>query len=114
MLLQLPTSLKYPVTITALLKNPNEEVTQQSPLVRYQYKTWVLEDDELTGETKKTYKWFTGNWECPIDGTLKKWYIREGEVYTKGNVDMVEIEEPCSHPVQFEGMCGYCGKDMTM
>ena len=25
----------------------------------------------------------------------------------------MEIEEPCSHDVQFGGMCANCGKDMT-
>ncbi len=28
-------------------------------------------------------------------------------------MDIVEIEEPCSHSVQFGGMCANCGKDMT-
>ena len=29
------------------------------------------------------------------------------------SVDIVEIEEPCSHSIQFGGMCANCGKDMT-
>lgn len=29
------------------------------------------------------------------------------------SVDLVEIEEPCRHDVQFGGMCANCGKDMT-
>jgi RNA polymerase II subunit A-like phosphatase len=28
-------------------------------------------------------------------------------------VDVVEVEEPCAHEVQFGGMCAECGKDMT-
>lgn len=30
-----------------------------------------------------------------------------------GRIDVVEIDEPCSHEVQFGGMCANCGKDMT-
>jgi hypothetical protein len=29
------------------------------------------------------------------------------------SVDVVEVEEPCAHEVQFGGMCAECGKDMT-
>jgi len=29
------------------------------------------------------------------------------------SVELVEIEEPCRHEVQFGGMCAICGKDMT-
>ena len=28
-------------------------------------------------------------------------------------VDIVEIDEPCAHEIQFGGMCAECGKDMT-
>lgn len=28
--------------------------------------------------------------------------------------DLVEIEEPCSHEVQFGGLCAACGLDMTL
>ena len=28
-------------------------------------------------------------------------------------IDLVEIEEPCTHETQFGGLCTNCGKDMT-
>lgn len=28
-------------------------------------------------------------------------------------IDVVEIDEPCAHEVQFGGLCAECGKDMT-
>lgn len=28
-------------------------------------------------------------------------------------VNIVEIEEPCSHPIVYENLCAVCGKDMT-
>ena len=30
-----------------------------------------------------------------------------------GSVDVVEIDEPCAHEVQYGGLCAECGKDMT-
>jgi RNA polymerase II subunit A-like phosphatase len=32
---------------------------------------------------------------------------------TAHSVDLVEIEEPCTHEIQFGGLCANCGKDMT-
>lgn len=28
-------------------------------------------------------------------------------------VNVVEIDEPCAHEIQFGGLCAECGKDMT-
>lgn len=30
-----------------------------------------------------------------------------------GRTDVVEIDEPCAHEIQFGGLCAECGKDMT-
>ncbi len=32
---------------------------------------------------------------------------------TPPSVDIVEIDEPCAHEVQYGGLCAECGKDMT-
>lgn len=29
------------------------------------------------------------------------------------SIDILEIEEPCTHAVQFAGLCSMCGNDMT-
>lgn len=29
------------------------------------------------------------------------------------SVDIVEIDEPCAHEIQYGGLCAECGKDMT-
>ena len=41
--------------------------------------------------------------------------IPGNSVFTKCgySVDVVEIDEPCAHEVQFGGLCAECGKDMT-
>jgi RNA polymerase II subunit A-like phosphatase len=36
-----------------------------------------------------------------------------GLIGLRDRVGIVEIEEPCTHEVQFAGLCAMCGKDMT-
>lgn len=114
MLLQLPHELHYPIHITAVLKRPNDDIKKYTPLVQYKFRTIIEEDDEFTGEPKKVEKWYPATWESPVEGVLKRWMIKEGSVVHSGNVDLVEIEEPCPHDVQFGGMCAGCGMDMTL
>ncbi|QSS64812.1 RNA polymerase II C-terminal domain phosphatase component, partial [Histoplasma capsulatum] len=33
--------------------------------------------------------------------------------WLRGRIDIAEINEPCSHEIQYGGMCGRCGKDMN-
>ncbi|GKZ39900.1 carboxy-terminal domain (CTD) phosphatase, partial [Aspergillus brasiliensis] len=41
-----------------------------------------------------------------------QWKISKGDVIDEP-VDVLEIDEPCAHEVQFGGLCAICGKDMT-
>jgi RNA polymerase II subunit A-like phosphatase len=52
------------------------------------------------------------DWDSPADGKIKEWKIREGMVIEK-DTQFVDIEETCPHSIQFQGLCGMCGKDMT-
>ncbi|KAF8436439.1 hypothetical protein BGX38DRAFT_1274476 [Terfezia claveryi] len=114
MLLQLPHGLHYPIHITAIKKKPDEKVKKFDTLVDYKYCSIVEEDDEFGGEPNKVEKWYPSSWSSPIEGILKRWMIEAGSVVRSGNVDLVEIEEPCPHDVQFGGMCAGCGMDMTL
>jgi RNA polymerase II subunit A-like phosphatase len=109
--LRLPHTLHYPITITELHKNTNDEVARFEPLFSYFYRSTVAEDDEF-GETHQVEKTFPARFESSVDGTLKRWKILKGTVITTFGQDVAEIEEPCSHGVQFGGMCVNCGKDM--
>ncbi|KAF6219291.1 hypothetical protein HO133_005116 [Letharia lupina] len=111
MLLRLPTSLHYPITVTELLKQPNDHVDKFAPLFSYVYETEVTEGDSL-GNTWQTLKKYPTRFESSVEGVLINWKIDEGAVISKPNVNIAEIEEPCAHSVQFGGMCVTCGKDM--
>ena len=82
MLLKFPTSIHYPITVTELLKQPNDNVERFAPLFSYFYKTTVTEGDELGGEhqVEKTYP---ARYESNVEGTLKSWKIAKGTVITE-------------------------------
>ena len=79
MLLRLPASLHYPITVTELLKQPNDNVERFAPLFSYFYKTTVTEGDEL-GNENQVEKTFPTRFESNIEGSLKSWKIKKGAV----------------------------------
>ncbi|KAL6721087.1 CTD phosphatase Fcp1 [Lecanora helva] len=111
MQLRLPPSLHYPITVTELLKRPDDHVERFAPLFSYTYETKVTEGDGL-GNEYQVLKKFPTRFESNIEGILTRWNIEEGAVIPRADI-IADIEEPCAHSVQFGGMCASCGKDMT-
>ena len=103
--------LKYPITITKLLKQPGEAFQKQDPIFQYTF-TWFQEVGDPFAETWQEKQTTIADWDSPADGKLLNWRIREGMVVDKDTVCM-EIEESCPHSVQFAGLCAICGKDMN-
>jgi RNA polymerase II subunit A C-terminal domain phosphatase len=79
MLVKLPESLYYPITITRCLVLPGEEVKRLQTVLHYEYKTEVKEDTD-TGEEVSVTKTFPAQFESPVEGKLTRWYIRVGSV----------------------------------
>ncbi|KAH8692648.1 putative RNA polymerase II CTD phosphatase Fcp1 [Talaromyces proteolyticus] len=111
MLLQLPPTLHYPITVTSLLKRPGDLVERGDHLFWYVYKTTVIEGDGL-GNDVEVEKEFPIKFESNVDGEIVRWKISKGDIIDEP-VNVLEIDEPCAHEVQFGGMCAECGKDMT-
>jgi RNA polymerase II subunit A C-terminal domain phosphatase len=103
--------LKYPITITKLLKQPGDSFQKQDPIFQYTF-TWFKEVGDPFGETWQEKQTTIADWDSPADGTMLQWQIQEGMTIDKDTACM-EIEESCSHPVQFAGLCAVCGKDMN-
>lgn len=110
-LISLGKKLKYPITITKLLKTPGDTFKKQDPIFQYTF-TWFQEVGDPFGETWQEKQTTPADWESPADGTIVGWKIHEGMVIEKDTV-CVEIKEECSHAVQFAGLCAICGKDMN-
>ncbi|KAF4628027.1 hypothetical protein G7Y89_g10127 [Cudoniella acicularis] len=109
--LSLGTQLKYPIIISKLLKSPGDPIKKQEAILQYKF-TWMKQVGDPFGEQWDEEITTIADWDSPADGTIKQWQVKEGTT-VEGNMKFVEIEEDCPHSVQFQGMCGMCGKDMT-
>lgn len=112
----LPASLIYPIEIVGILEGAGSSVSRHRPLVRYKY--WVEiaipgseEDDSKQPpetEIKEQYSVF----ESPIEGEIVEWKISIGDSVPNSKTTIVSIAEPCTHPVQFGGLCAVCGQTL--
>lgn len=82
MRLKLPHSLRYPITVTELLKRDNDDIQQAEAIFLYYYKTKVPEIDRDGNETL-VEKSFPTRYESSVEGTLTKWLIKAGTTITK-------------------------------
>lgn len=83
MLLRLPPTLHYPITVTSLLKKPGDTVRRDEPIFWYIYQTVVTEGDGL-GNKIEVRRDFPTKFESTVDGEVVQWKIKKGDV----------IEEP--------------------
>lgn len=104
--------LRYPITVSRLLKHPGDSIKKGDSLLEYTFKYKKEVGDQVTGETWETEVTSTASLESSFDGTLLKWEIRPGQLHLK-DIKAGEVEETCGHHIQFAGMCAACGKDMT-
>ncbi|KAF2195480.1 hypothetical protein K469DRAFT_616167 [Zopfia rhizophila CBS 207.26] len=107
-----PQGLHYPITVVELSKKADDEVRRSSPLFTYYYESTVTEGNKY-GEEKEVRKKFPARFDSSADGKIVQWFIKNGALIQHPGVDIVEIEEPCTHEVQFGSLCADCGKDMT-
>lgn len=104
--------IRYPITIVKLFKSPGDHIKRQEPLLQYSFK-WMKEvGDTIRGETRQEEQTTIVPWDSPADGELKQWHIREGQ-RIEADVPCMVVKEACGHEIQFHGLCGICGKDMT-
>lgn len=105
------TKLKYPLTVNRLLKKPNDQIKKQEPILQFKF-TWKQKVGDPFGDEWEEEQITIADWDSPADGCIKSWRVHEGMVI-QNDMSFVEIEESCPHSVQFAGLCGICGKDMT-
>lgn len=110
-LLSLGTRLKYPIIINKLLKKPGDAIKKQEAILQYKF-TWMQQVGNPFGEQWEEEQTTIADWDSPVDGNIKVWKIHEGQTIGK-DMAFVDIDESCPHSIQFAGLCGICGKDMT-
>ncbi|KAI9444894.1 hypothetical protein H4582DRAFT_2108679 [Lactarius indigo] len=77
-----------------------------SPLLTYSF---TSQPSEPGGRTQVLF----GVWDCPVEGTIERWCVKDGDVITSDEKEVLRITEPCKHGIQMGGLCALCGKDMT-
>ena len=112
MLLRLPPGLHYPIVLTKVEKQVGESISKTDPVFLYSYKTTVKKGSRYTDEETEVIKSFVTHFRSTLDGVIKLWLVWEGDVL-EGPTDICEVEEECTHTVQFQGICTNCGRDMT-
>ncbi|BFZ59196.1 CTD phosphatase Fcp1 [Saitoella coloradoensis] len=118
----LPATLRYPITITKLLAEPDQPIPKHAPLFTYSYVGTTEEavdaDDENVTDSggkvmRKVQKNFYEQFDSPLEGKLDSWSIHPGLVLHDGRRPVGHVREDCSHAIQFAGLCAMCGKDVT-
>lgn len=79
MIIKLPSSVRFPITITEFLKEANTEVARLEPLFVYTYKTKVTVYPEY-GVELLVEKKLSSQFDAPIGGKLARWMVAIGTV----------------------------------
>ncbi|KAI6031553.1 hypothetical protein BKA83DRAFT_26767 [Pisolithus microcarpus] len=105
----LPPDLPYPIKVLSLDVKPSASVQRGARLLSYSFKY-----QPPTPGSRSEFRF--GTWDCPLDGTVDAWRIRVGEAIAlqRAKEHVITIIEPCKHGIQIGGLCGLCGKDMTV
>ncbi|WWD03440.1 hypothetical protein V865_001492 [Kwoniella europaea PYCC6329] len=125
--LSLPPTLPYPITITRLLVAPGNSVKRGSSLLEYSFMSKeqreAISKREKEGRKADISKGEiegddgSGTWDCLVDGEVEGWerWIKVGVKIERrqSSQPLLNVHQPCSHPVQLHGMCGVCGADLT-
>ncbi|WVF73129.1 hypothetical protein IAT40_007948 [Kwoniella sp. CBS 6097] len=125
--LSLPSSLPYPITITRLLVKTGTTVQRGTHLLEYSFMSRAQREaiEKRTKEGRKADvsrgevdgNDGSGTWDCLVDGEVVSWEdgVRVGMQLERRQASrpLLNVSQPCSHPVQLHGMCGICGADLT-
>ncbi|KAK6544181.1 RNA polymerase II [Orbilia ellipsospora] len=112
MLLTFPPSTRFPVTITQIHFAQHAEVKKLQAIFTYSYKSLITEDNE-DGEEVQRVTDIISKFETPVGGKIVKWMVGKGSTVTSPSTGIVEIEEPCPHPVVWNNQCAVCGMDLS-
>lgn len=115
--LRLPPSMPFPVKIVSVHERAGAEVKKHQRLFSYSY--WEFqevaakedEEDKFNLRTKERVD-LVGTFECPVDGLLREVLVRTGDEILSDETPVASVEEPCTHSIQYGGLCALCGKSL--
>ncbi|CCH46356.1 RNA polymerase II subunit A C-terminal domain phosphatase [Wickerhamomyces ciferrii] len=119
--LKLPESTPFPINVFSVLIRKGETVSKHQQVIRYTY--WEFQDaPEAASDYDEDNKSYisknkvrvdlVGSYESPIDGVVEEVLIRNGDEVISQDQEIAKIIEPCTHSIQYGGLCALCGKSL--
>ncbi|KAG7725973.1 hypothetical protein KL948_004708 [Ogataea haglerorum] len=115
----LPEKLPYPLTIVKIGVSEGEEIKRHTSIVYYKYLDFepvpLSEEDQTNSddaERKLVKVEYVGSFECPLEGKVASVNVKVGDKLKDASSKIMEIVEPCSHSIQYGGLCALCGKNV--
>lgn len=113
----LPKNLPYPLTVLKLHVKEGDEITKYSPIITYRYYDYEPipiseQDEEQTDESERKLVKVenVGTFDSTVNGKVTKIHVAVNDEIKDSKAPIVEILEPCSHPIQYGGLCAVCGQ----
>lgn len=119
--IKLPESTPFPIKVVSVFIAKGETITKHQQIIRYTY--WEFQDapdgaldydneNQQYQPKKKVRVDLIGSFESPIDGVIDEVLIKKGEEILSPDQTIAKILEPCSHSIQYGGLCALCGKSL--
>lgn len=119
----MPESVPFPVTVVSIMMVVGQKIKKHSTILRYKY--WEYRDDPEQLKQKednpqlfkdkdvdKIRMEFGGSYEIPMDAEVEEINIKIGDEVVHSDQVIAKVLEPCTHPIQYSGLCAVCGKDL--
>ncbi|QOU21555.1 hypothetical protein BRETT_001279 [Brettanomyces bruxellensis] len=115
----LPSKLPYPLKVGKIMAKEGEDIDKRTKIFTYRYSDYEpvplskqdQDDDNDEGNNRKKVKVeYVGTYECPLAGTIKQINVKPDDIIEDSSKSIIEIVEPCTHPIQYGGLCALCGK----
>lgn len=108
--ISLPPSVPFPVTVTAVLCRVGDEVRKHTTLIKYRY--WDYQEDPNSKDENppKIRVERIGSFESPIEGEVTAIEVSVNDEIAHNGIQLCKVQEPCTHTVQYGGLCALCGK----
>lgn len=119
--IKLPEPTPFPIKVVSVLIAKGETISKHQQIIRYTY--WEFQDapdtayeyehDNQSFKPKKKVRVdLIGSFESPIDGVVDEILVKKGDEILSSDKEIAKILEPCSHSIQYGGLCALCGKSL--
>ena len=108
--LKLPKWLPFPVTISSINCRRGQRVSKFQTLLAYRYWDYQEAADSDPDNPQKVRAERIGTFESPLEGEIESINVKVNEEILHSDIEICLILEPCTHSVQYGGLCALCGK----